>query len=140
VVYGRSCKGSSGGVDGNIAILATIGSVTERANTMHEDNAAFSQIGGARINLMNVTYPYAELSIFRNALRLTCLDREYVFLRGNIIALAKYRGLFSTGLNIRHSVPTYPEFIVFWVNIFGWGSRYATLKKQLQAFGYEVNE
>jgi hypothetical protein len=107
---------------------------------MHEDNAAFSQIGGARINLMNVTYPYAELSIFRNALRLTCLDREYVFLRGNIIALAKYRGLFSTGLNIRHSVPTYPEFIVFWVNIFGWRSRYAMLKKQLQAFGYEVNE
>lgn len=107
---------------------------------MHEDNAMFSQIGGARINLMNVTTPYAELSIFRNALLLTCLDQEYVFLRSNIVALAKYRSLFSTGLYIRHSVPTYPEFIVFWVSPFDWGSRFATFQKQLQAFGYEVNE
>lgn len=105
---------------------------------MHESNAGFSQIGGARINLMNVTFPYAELSIFPNALHLTCLDQEYVFLRSNIITLAKYRGLFSTGLYIGHSVPTYPQFIVFWVSVFDWGSRFTKFKKQLQAFGYEV--
>jgi hypothetical protein len=107
---------------------------------MHEDNAGFSQIGGARINSANASIPYAELSIFPNALRLTCFNQEYVFLRSNIIALAKYRGLFSTGLHIHHNVPTYPEFIVFWVSVFDWGSRFTKFKRQLQAFGYEVNE
>ena len=107
---------------------------------MTEDNASYSQIGGARINLMNVSTSYAELSIFRNTLRLAVLDREYVFARDSIVALAKYRGLFSIDLNIHHKMPTYPEFIVFWVSLFDWGYRFAIPKKQLQAFGYDVKE
>jgi len=59
---------------------------------MHEDNAAFSQIGGARINLMK-----CHLSV-RRAFNLSKCVTPYLFgsrvrvSPGNIIALAKYRG------------------------------------------------
>ncbi|MBR0828015.1 hypothetical protein JQ596_21000 [Bradyrhizobium manausense] len=102
-----------------------------------EDEEYFSNIGGARINMMNATFPYAELTVFRDALRLTCVA-DYVFPKENIVSLTRYRGLLSVGLQIQHNVPTYPEFIVFWVQLFRWGSGFSMLKRRLEAFGYEV--
>ncbi len=37
----------------------------------------------------------------------------YVFHKSNIESLSKHRGLLSVGLRIHHTVPLYPELIVF---------------------------
>jgi hypothetical protein len=42
--------------------------------------------------------------------------------------------LFSTGLRIEHTVPAYPEIVVFWT--FG----FETLRRDLESMGYEVHE
>src|SRR5882724_11263062 len=76
----------------------------------------FSQTGGARIDSWNCTAPYAVLTAFRDALRLSCKD-EYVFPKSNIVALTRHRRLFYVGLRIAHDVPLYPSLIVFWVSV-----------------------
>jgi hypothetical protein len=38
----------------------------------------FALIGGARLNLMNATFPCAELEVFPDALRLACLGKDCV--------------------------------------------------------------
>jgi hypothetical protein len=88
--------------------------------------------------MFNASFPFAELSVFRNALRLNCLGKDYVFPKSNIAALARFRGLFSTGLLIRHSVPLYPEFVVFWVSVFWSKSRFEKLSERLRMLGYDV--
>jgi len=103
-----------------------------------EDN--FSQIGGARTNVGNISAPYAELSVYRNSLRLSCFGQDYVLPKGSIVALTKYRGLFSTGLRIGHNIPLYPSLMVFWVSTIFGRSRFAKLKERLEAFGYEVED
>src|SRR5450756_2146890 len=90
----------------------------EDMNMVGADGEHFSQIGGARLDMFNASVPYAELTVFRNAIRLNCLGQEYLFAKDTIAALAKYRGLFSIGLLIRHTVPLYPKFVVFWVYLF----------------------
>ncbi len=76
-------------------------------------DATFSQKGGARVGWKNVTMPFATLSGGRDALRLSCFGQDYVFHKSNIESLSKHRGLLSVGLRIHHTVPLYPELIVF---------------------------
>jgi len=45
----------------------------------------------------------------------------------------KVRGVFSTGLQIEHSIPRRPPFVVFWT--FG----FAELKQELERYGYTVS-
>jgi hypothetical protein len=104
---------------------------------MNEDH--FSLRGGARIGMMNASIPFAQLSISRKGLRLSSLGREYFFARERISVLSRYQGFFSTGLRIDHTVPVYPEKIVFWVAAFLQESRFARLKEVLNEFDYEVN-
>jgi hypothetical protein len=101
---------------------------------------SFSQVGGARISLMNATFPFARLSMSQGMLQLAVLGlgQPYVFPRGKIVALAKHRWFFSTGLRIHHTVPSNPRFIVFWVGLFFCRRRFATLRARLEAFGYAV--
>jgi hypothetical protein len=107
---------------------------------MDGDNANFSQNGGARIDSWNVTIPYAVLSAYRDALRLSCLGQDYVFPKDRIIALSRHRGLFTVGLRIEHDVPLYPAFIVFWVAVFFKRTRFTLIKERLNALGYEVKD
>lgn len=88
----------------------------------------------------NISAPYAELSVYRGALRLSCIGQDYAFPKETIVALTRYRGLFSIGLRIHHSVPLYPSLMVFWVSMAFRRSRYAKLKERLEAFGYEVED
>jgi hypothetical protein len=101
-------------------------------------DSTFSEVGGARLGGQNVTLPYATLSGGRDALRLSCFGQDYVFLRTNLVSLSKFRGTFSIGLQILHTVPTYPEFVVFWISAVPWSSRFARLKTRLERLGYEV--
>jgi len=46
--------------------------------------------------------------------------------------------LFSIGLQIVHTVPTYPKFMVFWIALFWQNSRFDQLKTILESLDYEV--
>ena len=94
--------------------------------------------GGASIGWWNVTVPYARLSGDRNALRLSCFRQDYVFDRSNIDSLSRYRCLLGTGLRIRHTVPLYPEFVVFWASSFPWSRRCLVVEEELERLGYTV--
>jgi hypothetical protein len=102
-------------------------------------NAMFALRGGARLNWANVTAPFAILSGDRNALRLSCFRRDYVFHRSCILGLSRFHGMFSIGLRIEHTVPTYPGFVVFWVSMFPWSRRFSVLKEELERHGYQVH-
>jgi hypothetical protein len=98
----------------------------------------FALKGGARLNWWNVSAPFAVLSGDGNALRLSCFRRDYVFDKSCILDLSRFRGMFSVGLRIEHTVPTYPEFVVFWVSMFPWSRRFSVFKEELERHGYQV--
>jgi hypothetical protein len=102
-------------------------------------NETFSQVGGVWLGSWSASRPLATLSGHQNALRLSCFDQDYVFLKGSITNLSKFRFI-SVGLLIGHTVPLYPRLIVFWVSAFPFNSRFALLKAQLEALGYEVED
>src|SRR5438045_584648 len=100
----------------------------------------FSQTGGVHLGWWSVSRPYAILSGYRDALRLSCFGREYVFPKSNIESLSKQRLLFATGLRIKHTVPTYPQFALFGVSALPWSTHFSALKKELESLGYTVWE
>jgi hypothetical protein len=93
----------------------------------------FAQVGGARIGFVNATWPLARLSADRDAIALRCLFK-FTFPRDRIARLARYRGFVSTGLQIEHTVPRYPGFMLFWTFSFD------VLKAELEALGYTVSD
>lgn len=99
---------------------------------------AFSQTGGARIGKsialsVNATSPFARLSVNETGLTLSVLGLPWVIPKPSIRRLAKYRGAFSTGLRIEHSIRRRPPFVVFWT------FRYADLARELERCGYTVS-
>ena len=98
----------------------------------------FTQTGGARLGNFNASFPFATLSADADALRLSCLGREYHFPRSCIQRLRRHRGLFSVGLRIEHTQDSLPGFIVFWASVFFWTSGFQKLRTQLESLGYDV--
>ncbi len=94
---------------------------------------AFAQIGDARIGFINATWPLARLSADRDAIALRCLFK-FRFPRDRVTRLSRYRGFISTGLQIEHTVPRYPGFMLFWTFNFD------MLKAELEALGYTVRD
>jgi hypothetical protein len=102
--------------------------------------AAFTQTGGARLDTFNATMPFATLSGTQDALKLSCMGRDYVFPKSSIQSLSRHRGLFSVGLRIEHQEKSLPEFVVFWTStFFFWTWAFSTLKTRLESLGYEVH-
>jgi len=99
---------------------------------------SFTRTGGARLDGFNATYPFATLSGDADSLHLTCLWRDYHFPRSSIRRLSRYRGFFSVGLRIEHSVQSFPEFVVFWASVFFWTSGFQQVKLELENLGYEI--
>ncbi len=95
--------------------------------------STFAQLGGARIGFVNATWPFAQLSADRDAIALRCLFK-FTFPRDSITKLGRYRGFTSSGLQIEHTVPRYPRFMVFWTFSFD------ALKGELEALGYTVRD
>jgi len=99
---------------------------------------AFSQTGGARIGSsiafsLNATWPFAKLTVEETRLTLSVLGLTWRLPRTSIRNLRKYRGAFSTGLRIEHSIPRRPPFVVFWTR------RFSELKQELERNGYGVS-
>ena len=103
-------------------------------------STAITQTGGVRLDSFNATWPFATLSATGEELRLFCLGREYLFPRSHIRSMSRYRGIFSVGLQIEHSNPSFPQFIVFWASLFFWTSGFRRLKAQLERLGYEIRD
>jgi len=80
------------------------------------------------------------LSATSDALRLSCLGRNYDFPRSSIRLLSMHRGFLSTGLRIDHNVTSYPDFIVFWVSLPPWTSAFRKLETHLESLGYEIRD
>jgi len=99
---------------------------------------AFSQTGGARIGKsfawsLNATWPLAKLTVKETELRISVLGFTWILPKSSIRRLSKYRGAFSTGLRIEHSIPRRPPFVVFWT--FG----FPELNQELERCGYTVS-
>jgi hypothetical protein len=98
--------------------------------------ATFSQTGGTRIGggliAFNATWPFATLYLYESELHLRFFYKDYKFPKTSIQRLRRHHGIFSAGLRIEHSVPSYPRFLVFWTFAF------QKLKTELQRPGYEV--
>ena len=97
---------------------------------------SFSETGGIRIGrsalfAFSATWPFAKLMVDDAELALSSLTQTWIFPKSSIRELRKFRGAFSTGLRIEHTVPRYPSFVVFWT------FRFAKLKRELE-LGYTV--
>lgn len=101
-------------------------------------NEGFSQTGGARLDYFNATFPFATLSGDFEGLRLSCMGRDYAFPKNKIRKLSRHRGIFSVGLRIQHSEPSYPESVIFWASVFFWTSGFDRLRAHLQRLGYDL--
>ena len=98
---------------------------------------AFSQTGGARIGKsialsLNATWPFARLAVEETGLTLTLIGLTWVLPKSSVQGLSRYRGAFSTGLRIEHSIPRRPPFVVFWTR------QFAELEQELKRCGYTV--
>ena len=99
---------------------------------------AFSQTGGARIGKsiafsLNASWPFAKLTVEEAGLRLFVLGFTWMLPKSSIRSLSKYRGAFSTGLRIEHSIPRRPPFVIFWTR------KFTALKQELERTGYRVS-
>jgi hypothetical protein len=94
----------------------------------------FAQTGGARIGVLNATWPFARLSADRDTIALRLLFIKFTFPRDKIRRLSRYRAFISTGLQIEHTVGHCPKFMLFWTFDFD------TLKAELEARGFQVQD
>jgi len=97
------------------------------------ETETFSQVGGARFDFFNATWPFAKIKVSSNAIELKCFSRKYKFEKDEIKELREYIGMISKGLLIEHRLKNYPKHIVFWTFSFN------RLKNSLEKFGYSVN-
>jgi hypothetical protein len=102
------------------------------SNDHNEASAVILYQGGARIGWFNASYPLASLTATRDMIRISCFGSEYSFFKDTINGLTGYRGLFSVGLRIAHTMPIYPPLVVFWTDEF------ERLKANLEDLGYDV--
>jgi hypothetical protein len=91
-------------------------------NTMPDPSAAYTVTGGARIGLVNYTWPLAKLIATADRLTLSTTMfglfgmGTYSFSRDQVLSIERYGWipLIGEGIRINHSVAEYPEKIVFW--------------------------
>jgi len=62
----------------------------------------------------NYTWPFAVMEITNESICLSAFATKYVFDAGVILAIKKYDGMFSKGIQIEHNVDSIPKFVVFW--------------------------
>lgn len=70
--------------------------------------------GGARLSLLNATWPFATLQLDSDSLSLKVFSRHYVLKKEEVRRLEYFRGWFSVGVKIVHSSPKLDSHAVFW--------------------------
>ena len=73
--------------------------------------------GGARIGMVNATFPLATLKVNEDRLELNSLIGNLVFQPSDIISIEPYTmiPLLGQGIKINHRVSTYNKKVIFWI-------------------------
>jgi len=105
---------------------------------------AYSETGGIRYGTsfctaLNFTWPFATLTVTADQLVIRVAlvgiwSRTFTLNRAQINSIKRKRALWSVGIEINHSIPEYPPFILFWT------FRYRRLKHELECRGYELRD
>ncbi|ASK32152.1 hypothetical protein CEY12_19515 [Chryseobacterium sp. T16E-39] len=77
----------------------------------------FKLTGGARIGLANATYPFADLYVDENTLKINAsLVGNLIFQPQDIISIQPYTSLplIGQGIKINHNVENYNSNVIFW--------------------------
>lgn len=89
---------------------------------LNTTGSSFSWRGGARLGVVNATYPFVSGRATREAISLSIpalrmfLESEYAFPANAVIAIERYVLLpfFAWGVRIHHCVPHYPSKVILW--------------------------
>lgn len=76
-----------------------------------------NETGGARIGMINATWPFAKLTVNKDVLTLSAgIAGKLVFSQSNIISIEPYSGmaLLGSGIRINHNVSEYNSNVIFW--------------------------
>lgn len=75
-----------------------------------------SVTGGARIGIVNATWPLAKLVASGAGLRLTSVFDTYDFGPRDVVSIERHGSIpfFGNGIRIEHSRPDYPAKVIFW--------------------------
>ena len=92
----------------------------------------YSQTGGLRDGMFNVTWPLASITASHDELKIRCLRMQVYVFRRETIHLSRHRGLFSVGLSIGRRTSDQSRAVIFWTFDFD------GLRKELEALGYVV--
>jgi len=95
-----------------------------------EDN--FAQIGGVRLDTVNLTWPFAKIIVDRQGIILKAFNKPYYLEKKKITALREYKGIISKGLLIEHTYTVAPHHMVFW------SFNLQRLKEKIERLGYAV--
>jgi len=80
-------------------------------------NEKFTLTGGARIGRANATYPFADLYVDRNILKINAsLIGKFAFEPKDVISIDPYNSIpiLGRGIKINHRVGNYNQKIIFW--------------------------
>ena len=99
-----------------------------------DEKPEFSQIGGVRLDFINLTWPFAKIKVYHQKIEFNCLFKSYLLNKNQILSLREHEGILSKGLCIEHSKPGYPHHMVFWT--FGLNE----LKTKLENVGFSIGK
>jgi hypothetical protein len=80
-------------------------------------DVVFATTGGARIGWLNASFPFARLTVSGETVELRVfLLGTYVFKSESVRDISRYGWIpfLYSGIQIHHSVSSYPERIIFW--------------------------
>jgi hypothetical protein len=107
-------------------------------------DSSYSETGGLRCGqsfslAANYSWPFAHILVTTTGITIRSsigpfFARKLHFDRHQILSISKMDGMWSIGIHIEHDIPEYPAFVLFCT------FRFAILKANLQALGYEMNE
>lgn len=78
---------------------------------------SFETTGGAKVGLMNASWPLAKLTASSGSLRMAVrFLGSYVFTPDSVVSIERYTMIpvLGWGIQIRHNVAEYPSRIIFW--------------------------
>lgn len=78
------------------------------------DGPVYRKRGGARVNYIYATWPFAQIGIGREEIRFRFLWNTYKINREDIQELRFVRGITSRGLVVIHSSRHAPADLIFW--------------------------
>ena len=70
--------------------------------------------GGARLGLLNASWPFAQLTLSTDSIFLKVFSKEYILRKDEVKSLEYFRGWFSVGVKIIHTTAALDSHAVFW--------------------------